>query len=979
MIDVIRTIKLWQVGVLLAVLVVGIGTAYGAYAVVTRSDQADVGEDQQLIPVTRGDLVNEVSVNGGLVYPDRESLSFGTQGTVSEVLVEEGQVVFEGQALGTLDAETLASLDKAIAQAEVSLQAARDTLESEMSPFTPLDRAQAESKVADARVALEAAQDGLDRILKPTAGDIAQAEAKASNAGISLDDAQNDLAALLEPSEQEMAQAESKVANARISLEKAEDDLAALVDPSEQVIAQAASKVAGAKISLDKAQDDLAALIEPSAQEIAQAESKVASALAAQQAAEDALDLLFRPTAHEIAKAESDVVAARIAVENASTTLADLRSGPSSEVIAEAQSKVDAAETTLANAQGDLTLTQKQWDDNLEAANESRDSGLADYQEVIKKWLGVDIDEAEASMPADTLLESWSVDLTTLFDPNLRFDDITMGVFAAGPPSNDPTTPWDELTVYIWTNMFPGPIAGTCAGGVVPSEGACIQKEIDDAWGAYDQSIDSLGTATIQAAKAVANAEGLVTHSAESLAAALEALAETKEPADLLDVEAQGSKLQLALADLQDVGDALAALKSAPDETEAQASQTQVALAQADLAMAEADLAELTNGQRVLEIEASRTQVDVVHASLDEAETDLAVLMNGSDSLETDASRKQVQLAQASLTEAETELAELTNGDRSQDIEAAAIQVELAQANVDEARTELADLLDNAGSLQADASRKQVDVSVAALDKAEEDLAEVLAGADPLKVTLRESEVTAAIASLEAARQRLEDATPVAPWDGIISEVNVEAGQQVNAGLRAFEVVDPTVIRVDGIVDEIDVLFIRPGAKASVTMDALPGQTLEGAVSDIAVEPTTQQGVVSYPIGIEVDTPPGLELPEGLSAVATVVIREDLDVLMVPIDALYGTFEQPVVRVVNDGQIEERPVVLGNNDDYWAVVVDGVVEAEFVVMETERATTGGGFGAIRGLFGGGNAGFGGGRGPGGGGPGGGGGGGGGGR
>ena len=628
----------------------------------------------------------------------------------------------------------------------------------------------------------------------------------------------------------------------------------------------------------------------------------------------------------------------------------------------------------VTSAQGDLTLTQKQWDDNLQTAPESRDSGLSDYQEVIKKWLWVDIDEAEASITPDILLESWGVDLTTLFDPNLRFDNITMGVFAAGPPSNDPTTPWDELTVYIWTNMFPGPIAATCAGGVVPSEGACIQKEIDDAWSAYDQSIDSLDTATIQAAKAVANAESLVTHSAESLAAALEALAETKEPADLLDVEAQGSKLQLALAYLQEVEDVLNALKSAPDETEAQASQTQVALAQADLAMAEADLAKLTNGHRALEIEASRTQVDVVQASLDEAETDLAVLMNGSDSLETDASRKQVQLAQASLTETETELAELTNGDRSQDIEAAAIQVELAQANVDEARTELADLLDNAGSLQADASRKQVDVSVAALDKAEEDLAEVLAGTDPLKVTLRESEVTAAVASLEAARQRLEDATPVAPWDGIVSEVNVEVGQQVNAGLRAFEVVDPTVIRVDGIVDEIDVLFIRPGAKASVTMDALPGQTLEGAVSDIAVEPTTQQGVVSYPIGIEVDTPPGLELPEGLSAVATVVIREDLDVLMVPIDALYGTFEQPVVRVVNDGQIEERPVVLGNNDDYWAVVVDGVVEAEFVVMETERATTGGGFDAIRGLFGGGNAGFGGGRGPGGGGPGGGGGG-----
>lgn len=399
----------------------------------------------------------------------------------------------------------------------------------------------------------------------------------------------------------------------------------------------------------------------------------------------------------------------------------------------------------------------------------------------------------------------------------------------------------------------------------------------------------------------MATAESLVTRYLESLAAAQELLAEAKEPADILDIEAKEKQLDLAIADLQEAEDGLASLTSGPDEADVQAPQTQVALARANLEQAEVDLAELTNG------------------------------------------------------------------DGSREIEAAAIQVELAKATLDEARTEVAELIEGAGSLEAEASRKQVDVAIAALNKAEEDLAEVLAGADPLKVTLRESELSAARAALDSAVQRLEDATIRAPWDGVIFAVNVEVGQQVNTGLRAFEIVDPTIIRVEGIVDEIDVLFIREGARASVTMDALPGQTLAGTVSEIAVEPTTQQGVVSYPIGIELQQPPGLELPEGLSAVATVVIREDLDVLMVPIDALYGTFERPIVRVMNDGKIEERVVVLGSNDGYWAVVEDGVAEAEYVLMETERATTGGAFGAFRGLFGGGAGGFGGGRRPGGGG------------
>ena len=113
--EAIRAIRLWQIGVLVGVLVIGTGLAYGAYSILTRSDQTGVGEDQQLVPVTRGDLVNDVSVNGALVFPNRETVSFGAQGTVGEVLVEEGQGVAEGQELAKLDAETLTSLEKSIA------------------------------------------------------------------------------------------------------------------------------------------------------------------------------------------------------------------------------------------------------------------------------------------------------------------------------------------------------------------------------------------------------------------------------------------------------------------------------------------------------------------------------------------------------------------------------------------------------------------------------------------------------------------------------------------------------------------------------------------------------------------------------------------------------------------------------------------------------------------------------------------------
>ena len=134
LVDVFKTLKLWQIGMLVVVLVGAAGATYGVYALVSGSGLASLGEDQQLIPVQYGDLVNQVSTNGSLIFPNREALAFASQGTVGEVLVEEGQQVEEGQELAKLDETTVASLEKAIAEARVNLQNAEDALAKAKDP-----------------------------------------------------------------------------------------------------------------------------------------------------------------------------------------------------------------------------------------------------------------------------------------------------------------------------------------------------------------------------------------------------------------------------------------------------------------------------------------------------------------------------------------------------------------------------------------------------------------------------------------------------------------------------------------------------------------------------------------------------------------------------------------------------------------------------------------------------------------------------
>ncbi|MBI2866513.1 MAG: biotin/lipoyl-binding protein, partial [Chloroflexi bacterium] len=393
-------LKLWQVGMLAAVLVGAVGATYGVYALASSSGQQKLGQDQQVIPVQYGNVVNQVSTSGSLVFPDRQALTFGTQGTVEEVLVKEGQEVTEGQPLAKLDAATVSSLEKAVAQARASLRSAEAALAKANDPYTALDLVQAEAKVADARLSLQSAQDALDKVLQPTPEDVAKARAAVSSA--------------------------------------------------------------------------------------------------------------------------------KQSAKNAAEVLDSLKAGPSEADIAKAQSQVDAAKVSLANAESEFKLTDKDWAAKLKTAQGALNTTMDSYSGVFRKWLGIELAESERGLGPDTLLASWGADLTALFDPGLRFQDIEQSFIAQGPAPDDPATPWNEVTVYTWMNIYPGPLVPTCKDGTLPTRGLCIKEEMDKAWDAYEKAVEGLEVAQIQAAKAIASAETVLTKAKDSLAAAQEALANLK-------------------------------------------------------------------------------------------------------------------------------------------------------------------------------------------------------------------------------------------------------------------------------------------------------------------------------------------------------------------------------------------------------------------------------------------------------------------
>jgi len=88
LINAVKSLKRWQI-ITLAIVVVGsFAVTYGSYAMAARPSQADLQANQRLVPARFGKLTKQVSVNGALTFSKKKVLTFGSTGTVEELLDE---------------------------------------------------------------------------------------------------------------------------------------------------------------------------------------------------------------------------------------------------------------------------------------------------------------------------------------------------------------------------------------------------------------------------------------------------------------------------------------------------------------------------------------------------------------------------------------------------------------------------------------------------------------------------------------------------------------------------------------------------------------------------------------------------------------------------------------------------------------------------------------------------------------------------
>ena len=93
-----------------------------------------------------------------------------------------------------------------------------------------------------------------------------------------------------------------------------------------------------------------------------------------------------------------------------------------------------------------------------------------------------------------------------------------------------------------------------------------------------------------------------------------------------------------------------------------------------------------------------------------------------------------------------------------------------------------------------------------------------------------------------------------APFDGFITKVNVEGGDEAKKGTVAVQIADPDKFEAEIMVGEMDILQLKLGADASVQVDAMPGVNLPAKVTHISPTATIQSGVVNYVVKVELQS-----------------------------------------------------------------------------------------------------------------------------
>jgi len=236
------------------------------------------------------------------------------------------------------------------------------------------------------------------------------------------------------------------------------------------------------------------------------------------------------------------------------------------------------------------------------------------------------------------------------------------------------------------------------------------------------------------------------------------------------------------------------------------------------------------------------------------------------------------------------------------------------------------------------ALRKQGLASEESIDQARGQAEAKRAACDAANSTIEVSRARIDVAQAALDRTRL-----VAPFDGIIAEVNGELGEFVTPspiGIPtppAIDLIDRSCLYVEAPIDEVDAPEIKVGMPANISLDAFGKQYFKGRVRQIApyvADVEKQARTVDIEVDFLSEKDKANMLP-GYSADVEVILDTRQHTLRIPTEALLEG-NRVYVYDPSDQTISETPVKTGLSNWQYTEITDGLKVGQQIVTSIDR-------------------------------------------
>ena len=205
--------------------------------------------------------------------------------------------------------------------------------------------------------------------------------------------------------------------------------------------------------------------------------------------------------------------------------------------------------------------------------------------------------------------------------------------------------------------------------------------------------------------------------------------------------------------------------------------------------------------------------------------------------------------------------------------------------------------------------------------------------ADEAAVSVAQANVAAQERLLSVLHQDRNYASVVAPFDGVITQRNVDVGSLVqgnaNTGTFMFEIMQKDVIRVWVYVPQDAAFGVAPGVDAIVRVPELPDREFSGRVTRIS--DALQSGTRTLFTEIDIPNPDGA-LPPGVYCSVELHIPRKTPSLLVPADAIIFNRNGIQVAVANHGKVEMRKIDVKRDLGTRVEVDSGIRAGDQVIL-----------------------------------------------